>query len=107
MLDLHTTEHGYTEIEPPVLVRDDAMFGTAQLPKFREDQYFVSNEVDWGNPTGEGGIMEAEGDAPWLIRQLNPMELRTISNRIAEIGHDEEARYSRENEGGDLIMSTF
>ena len=35
MLDLHTGEHGYTEIEPPVLVRDDAMFGTAQLPKFR------------------------------------------------------------------------
>ena len=39
MLDLHTTEHGYTEIEPPVLVRDDAMFGTAQLPKFDEDQF--------------------------------------------------------------------
>ena len=37
MLDLHTTEHGYTEIEPPVLVRDEAMFGTAQLPKFEED----------------------------------------------------------------------
>ncbi len=39
MLDLHTTEHGYTEIEPPVLVRDAAMFGTAQLPKFRDDQF--------------------------------------------------------------------
>src|SRR5690606_32708371 len=33
MLDLHTSEHGYTEINPPLLVRDDAMFGTAQLPK--------------------------------------------------------------------------
>jgi seryl-tRNA synthetase len=39
MLDLHTTEYGYTEINPPVLVRDEAMFGTAQLPKFREDQF--------------------------------------------------------------------
>jgi seryl-tRNA synthetase len=39
MLDLHTGEHGYTEIEPPVLVRDEAMFGTAQLPKFRDDQF--------------------------------------------------------------------
>jgi len=39
MLDLHTSEHGYEEIEPPVLVRDAAMFGTAQLPKFREDQF--------------------------------------------------------------------
>ncbi len=39
MLDLHTNEHGYTEINPPLLVRDDAMFGTAQLPKFRDDQF--------------------------------------------------------------------
>jgi seryl-tRNA synthetase len=41
MLDLHTTEHGYVEVEPPVLVRDDAMFGTAQLPKFEEDQFWT------------------------------------------------------------------
>jgi seryl-tRNA synthetase len=39
MLDLHTSEHGYAEISPPLLVRDDAMFGTAQLPKFAEDQF--------------------------------------------------------------------
>jgi seryl-tRNA synthetase len=39
MLDLHTTEFGYTEISPPLLVREDAMFGTAQLPKFRDDQF--------------------------------------------------------------------
>jgi seryl-tRNA synthetase len=39
MLDLHTQEHGYTEVNPPILVRDDAMFGTAQLPKFAEDQF--------------------------------------------------------------------
>src|SRR5712691_7703811 len=37
MLDLHTGEHGYTEVDPPLLVRDAAMFGTAQLPKFAED----------------------------------------------------------------------
>lgn len=42
MLDLHTTEHGYTEVSPPLLVRDEAMFGTAQLPKFREDQFRAS-----------------------------------------------------------------
>ena len=41
MLNLHTIEHGYTEIEPPVLVRDEAMFGTAQLPKFEEDQFWA------------------------------------------------------------------
>jgi seryl-tRNA synthetase len=41
MLDLHTAEHGYTEVEPPVLVRDAAMFGTTQLPKFEEDQFWA------------------------------------------------------------------
>ncbi len=44
MLDLHTSEHGYTEVAPPLLVRDDTMFGTAQLPKFREDQFASENE---------------------------------------------------------------
>jgi seryl-tRNA synthetase len=39
MVDLHTTEHGYTEIAPPLLVRDDVMFGTGQLPKFLDDQF--------------------------------------------------------------------
>jgi seryl-tRNA synthetase len=39
MLDLHTNEHGYTEINPPLLVRDDVMFGTGQLPKFEDDQF--------------------------------------------------------------------
>ena len=43
MLDLHTNEHGYMEVSPPLLVRDDAMFGTAQLPKFREDQFAASS----------------------------------------------------------------
>ena len=42
MLDLHTSEHGYTEINPPLLVRDDTMFGTAQLPKFEDDQFLAT-----------------------------------------------------------------
>jgi seryl-tRNA synthetase len=41
MLDLHTNEHGYTEINPPLLVRDHVMFGTGQLPKFEDDQFFA------------------------------------------------------------------
>ena len=45
MLDLHTSEHGYTEINPPLLVRDDTMFGTAQLPKFEEDQFRTTRVV--------------------------------------------------------------
>lgn len=41
MLDLHTNEHGYAEINPPLLVRDAAMFGTTQLPKFEDDQFWA------------------------------------------------------------------
>ncbi|MCX8568216.1 MULTISPECIES: serine--tRNA ligase [Hyphomicrobiales] len=41
MLDLHTSEHGYTEVQPPLLVRDEVLFGTNQLPKFEEDLFFV------------------------------------------------------------------
>jgi seryl-tRNA synthetase len=41
MLDLHTGEHGYAEINPPLLVRDDVMFGTGQLPKFEDDQFWA------------------------------------------------------------------
>src|SRR5438094_669254 len=44
MLDLHTSEHGYTEVNPPLLVRDPVMFGTGQLPKFKDDQYEGAGE---------------------------------------------------------------
>jgi seryl-tRNA synthetase len=47
MLDVHTSEsHNYTEVAPPLLVHDKAMFGTGQLPKFREDQ-FMPTELNW------------------------------------------------------------
>jgi seryl-tRNA synthetase len=41
MLDLHTNEHGYAEINPPLLVRNEVMFGTGQLPKFEDDQFWA------------------------------------------------------------------
>ena len=48
MLDVHTTEHGYTEVNPPLLVHDNAMFGTGQLWKFREDQFQTfTDEFRW------------------------------------------------------------
>ncbi|WP_018265456.1 serine--tRNA ligase [Methylosinus sp. LW4] len=60
MLDLHTGEHGYTEVAPPLLVRDDAMFGTAQLPKFRDDQFSVT--------AGRGdGQSEEPASEYWLV----------------------------------------
>lgn len=52
MINLHTTDHGYCEVSPPLIVRDEAMFGTAQLPKFRDDQFAVT-ENSWLIPTAE------------------------------------------------------
>jgi len=52
MLDLHTTEFGYTEIDPPLLVQDSTMFGTGQLPKFADDQFHTQDGM-WLIPTAE------------------------------------------------------
>jgi len=52
MLDLHTTEHGLTEVNPPALVRDNALYGTGQLPKFADDQFKTTDGL-WLIPTAE------------------------------------------------------
>jgi len=52
MLDLHTGERGYTEVNPPAMVRDEPMFGTGQLPKFAED-LFRTTDGRWLIPTAE------------------------------------------------------
>jgi seryl-tRNA synthetase len=58
MLDLHTREHGYTEISPPIMVHDTAMFGTAQLPKFKDDQFPIQGFMDPPTPIDEGTFEE-------------------------------------------------
>ncbi len=60
MLDVHTSEpHNYTEVSPPLLVRDEAMFGTAQLPKFENDQFWaVRGELMIG--ASEESVAEAD-----------------------------------------------
>ena len=70
MLDIHTTEFGYVETNPPALVKDGALFGTGQLPKFSED-LFKTEEGFWLIPTGEvpltnlvAGKILADGDLP-------------------------------------------
>jgi len=52
MLDVHTNENGYTEVNPPLLVRDQAAYGTANLPKFAED-LFQTKDGYWLIPTAE------------------------------------------------------
>lgn len=53
MLDLHTRNHGYTEVIPPYLVKESAMFGTGQFPKFKEDVFSIENENLVLIPTAE------------------------------------------------------
>jgi seryl-tRNA synthetase len=53
MLDIHTREHGYTEVQPPILVNSDSMTGTANLPKFGADAFKVEGHDLWLVPTAE------------------------------------------------------
>src|SRR5258708_4568125 len=61
MLDLHTREFGYREASPPLLVRDETMFGTAQLPKFAEDQFKTTTGL-WLIPTPEVTLTNLAAD---------------------------------------------
>jgi seryl-tRNA synthetase len=78
MLDVHTGEHGYTEINPPLLVHDDVMFGTAQLPKFAEDQFRTTSD-HWLIPTAEVPLTNLaresildEAELPLRLTALTP-----------------------------------
>jgi seryl-tRNA synthetase len=53
MLDLHTREHGYTEVLPPYMVNSASMYGTGQLPKFAQDQFKIEQHDLWLIPTAE------------------------------------------------------
>ncbi len=62
MLDLHTDEHGLTEVNPPALVRDTALYGTGQLPKFGED-LFKTEDGLWMIPTAEVPLTNTVADS--------------------------------------------
>ncbi len=77
MLDVQR-EHGYEEINPPLLVRDDAAFGTGQLPKFREDLFHAGDDF-WLIPTAEVPLTNMvreqilnPGDLPMRVCALTP-----------------------------------
>ena len=69
MLDLHTREFGYLEVQPPVLVRDDALFGTGQLPKFADDLFRTTSGY-WLIPTAEVPLTNLVADEILDERQL-------------------------------------
>jgi seryl-tRNA synthetase len=103
MLDLHTQEHGYTEVSPPLLVRDAAMFGTAQLPKFAEDQFSatrraIEEEIEAKIRQHYSTIreiisqrseqMRARGSSEWDVREVLVRTLRRAEGQIplADLG---------------------
>lgn len=78
MLDLHTREHGFTEVVAPLLVRSEALFGTGQLPKFAEDA-FQTTDDRWLIPTSEVSLtnlvresMLSKEELPLRFTSLTP-----------------------------------
>ena len=72
MLDLQTDKNGYLEVNPPFLVKDDAMFGTGQLPKFAEDLFNASSIIDpavWHKGLSAEGKTDGEINAA-IVEQL-------------------------------------
>lgn len=77
MLDMHTREFGYTEIVPPYLVRDNAMYGSGQLPKFAEDAFKTTNGY-WLIPTSEVSLVNLVGDMILPAEEL-PLRMTAYS----------------------------
>ena len=96
MLDLHTTEHGYTEIAPPVLVRDAAMFGTAQLPKFEDDQFEATTSHRARFNVAEEKVARTfssiELFGKWLANRSHGLDPAELTEQIAALNRtlDEE-----------------
>ena len=87
MLDLHTEEHGYTEVNPPLLVHNDAMFGTAQLPKFAEDQFSTINTrelVEVANNLRSKSIAETFSRLPGIIKEIEQQTGHAVDPSHAE-----------------------
>ncbi|MCK5285265.1 MAG: serine--tRNA ligase [Alphaproteobacteria bacterium] len=78
MLDTHTQEHGYTEVSPPLIVRDNALFGTGQLPKFAEDLFRI--------PESSVELEEKVESSRWLI----PTAEVPLTNIVADAIVNEE-----------------
>ncbi len=77
MLDIHTNEFGYTEVSPPILVRDAALYGTGQLPKFAEDLYQTGDGY-WLIPTAEVPLTNLARESVLEEKQL-PMRFTALT----------------------------
>ena len=91
MLDVHTNDFGYTEVSPPLLVHDGAMFGTAQLPKFAEDLYQTRPADGWNADTTSDQADVANHDEFTSRRWLIPTAETSLTNLVREQVLDEAA----------------
>jgi len=82
MLDLHTNEHAYLEIAPPLLVRDQVMFGTAQLPKFVDDQFLASRTITRAEMLHDALEYAIDSDQDEFKR--GEIDLETLVDRVLE-----------------------
>ncbi len=70
MLDIHTKEHGYTEIQPPLIVNEDSLFGTGNLPKFKEDLFKLESHSYFLIPTAEVPLTNLHARSELSMSQL-------------------------------------
>jgi seryl-tRNA synthetase len=103
MLDLHTSEHGYTEINPPLLVLDDTMIGTAQLPKFAEDQFAASaiKKIDLQKFFDQGTAAKdatLQALKAYFAGDSEALKLALLGVRNSVSGHEELERQFTERE---------
>ena len=102
MLDLHTNEHGYTEVNPPLLVRDQIMYGTAQLPKFADDQFYAissvfADEEDEAKKVRIDSILRESDELRGKIQGLITDKLNTLKRAIPAVtSHQELSDFANE-----------
>ena len=78
MLDVHTNENGYTEYSVPVIVNENSMYGTGQLPKFKDEQFQLNNE-QWLIPTSEVSLTNMVSNS---IIDYEKLPLRFVSSTL-------------------------
>ena len=94
MLDLHTRDHGYTEVSPPHLVRRNVLFGTGQLPKLEGDMYHVGEDDLFLNPTAEVPVTNIHRD-----EILEPGKVPTYLTAYAASYRREAGTYGKDTRG--------
>ncbi len=93
MLDLHTREHGYVEVEPPFVVRRESMIGTGQLPKFEDDAYKTTPDDLFLVPTAEVPVTNLHRDE---ILDGAKLPLRVVLMAIGDLGFAAAKKYDLE-----------